>query len=583
MNLSSINRTINLFGQLIDTKKSTVPIIKTSPQKMALSSVPTLAPFERTVPENVGVPSGLVDEFLTDIQNDKTINLHGIMIVKNHSVICEKALGMYDLNMPRMIFSASKSITSLAVGMLIDDGVLALNDKVTDIFSDMIGAINRIKLKELTVKDLLTMTSTVVFNELESISEEDWVKAFLNSSLKGEIGSTFNYNSLNTYMLAAIVCRKSGTTLTDFLRKRLFKPLGIEEILWEKCPLGIEKGGWGFYIRPEDLAKIGCMMLDGGIWNGKQIISSGYLKMATAAQSFPNSDIGSFNYGFQIWTSKRDESFLFNGMFGQNMICFKNNGIVIVTNAGNGELFQQSNYFEYLHKYFSGPFEARIAPNLKAYGKLQKTIASFEALPLIQPRPAFGYSRAFQRSLGSLNGKRYMAVSKDAPSVGLAPITMQCIQNLYTEGVKSVGFEVADRKLYINYEEAGEAYRFAVGFNCAEYTDFSFRGESFKAGACARFVKNEDSLPVLDIRIDFLEMPYSRCLKFVFDGDKLKLYHDEYPGAIFAKDIFENFKDDISEKMIFSTLIDKVDLDYVDYKIDKIFAPVIEFRLENKV
>ena len=164
------------------------------------------------------------------------------------------------------------------------------------------------------------MRAGVIFGEAEALSEQDWVRAFLNSSLKGEPGTEFYYNSLNTYMLSAIVLRKTGKKLTDFLQERLFGPMGITDILWETCPSGIEKGGWGLYIRPEDIAKLGQLVMDEGMWHGQQLISAEYIRTATAAHASPPPELGDFDYGYQIWVGRKTPAFLFNGMLGQNVL-----------------------------------------------------------------------------------------------------------------------------------------------------------------------------------------------------------------------------------------------------------------------
>ena len=106
---------------------------------------------------------------------------------------------------------------------------------------------------------------------------------------------------MNTYILSAIVRAAAKMSLSDFLRQRLFLPLGIHDWFWEKSPDGIEKGGWGLYIRPEDMGKIGTMLLDGGLYNGKRILSSRYINAALLPKMTAPTSYGDFNYGYQIW------------------------------------------------------------------------------------------------------------------------------------------------------------------------------------------------------------------------------------------------------------------------------------------
>ena len=183
--------------------------------------------------------------------------------------------------------------------MLIDEGKLSLNDKIVDIFADRLNKLNKFTHRNITVRHLLTMTSGIVFNVAGSVTENNWVKCFFESFLVSEPGKHFNYNSMNTYMLSAIVKTVSGHGLCEYLRPRLFEPLGIRNFYWEKCPMGIEKGGWGMYILPEDMLKIGQLLLNGGVWNGKRLISQEWIDAATSAQAAAPKSIGDFNYGYQ--------------------------------------------------------------------------------------------------------------------------------------------------------------------------------------------------------------------------------------------------------------------------------------------
>ena len=146
-----------------------------------------------------------------------------------------------------MTFSACKSITSLAVGMLIDEGKLSFDESVFDIFGDEINFIDRKKMSSITVRDLLTMRSSVVFNEAEALVSQNYLKGFFSSSTSGKVGETFNYNSLNTYVLSAIVLKRSGEHISKYLEKRLFSPLGIKDYM---LPYGDRKRRLGTLYKP---------------------------------------------------------------------------------------------------------------------------------------------------------------------------------------------------------------------------------------------------------------------------------------------------------------------------------------------
>ncbi len=229
MNLTTASRTFQLLTRLLDTRSRTEPFLPPNGEKKPLPLRLPQQPFPRATPESQGVSSDHIRKFLEELARGEDLYMQDVLILRHGQVLCEAAFGGQVLAAPKYTFSACKSVVSLAVGLLIDDGVLHLEDKVADLFEDLLPPAARRRLRSMSVEDLLTMRSGIVFSEAESLTESDWVRGFLNSTMKGEPGGAFHYNSLNTYMLSAIVCRKTGKTLSAFLQERLFEPLGITE------------------------------------------------------------------------------------------------------------------------------------------------------------------------------------------------------------------------------------------------------------------------------------------------------------------------------------------------------------------
>lgn len=126
----------------------------------------------------------------------------------------------------------------MAVGLAMEEGLLSLDEKLVDIFPEYTGLFTKKAMKEVTVKHLLTMTAGVKFDEVSSYFAEDWRKSFIGSDVSFAPGTDFTYNSLNTYMLAAIVTRRAGCSMLAYLKSRLFRPLGIHNITWDWLPEG---------------------------------------------------------------------------------------------------------------------------------------------------------------------------------------------------------------------------------------------------------------------------------------------------------------------------------------------------------
>lgn len=308
----------------------------------------------RIMPEQVGVSSSYLFEFLKEISACTKEHLHGVCIVHKGSVILEQGYSPYTIQDWHISHSLAKSITALAIGCLISDGQLALHDPIVDIFNKRKVLFGH-KMNKVTVLHLLTMSSGITFNELDTVFEKDWLNGCLGSNVDFEPGSKFSYNSMNTYLLSAIVVEKTKKGLLEYLRIRLLSEMGIGQLFWEKCPLGIEKGGWGLSLTMEDMAKFGILYMQQGMWNGKQLLSKEYMKFAVQKQIDTPESISPYGYGYHIWICSRKGTYQFNGMFGQNVFLLPDIETVIVTTAGGEHFFPKSKVFDIVMDYFAHP------------------------------------------------------------------------------------------------------------------------------------------------------------------------------------------------------------------------------------
>jgi len=584
MDIRTHRNTLLLVRQIFDGKSSTVPCIRTPAQKPPCSEGATVAQsFPRTSPENKGVASDYLTRFIRDLRNDETLDMHGIMILRNGSVIAEGSFGGYDQNVWHITHSACKSVTALAVGMLIDEGKLSLEDRVVRIFEKRTDMIALLRHKDLTVRHLLNMSSGIVFNEAGAVTETDWVKCFLESSVRGESGRRFEYNSMNTYMLSAIVSQVSGQSLMSYLKDRLWEPLGIKDVFWETCPEGIEKGGWGMYIRPEDIAKIGQLVLQKGIWNGHHLVSEDWIKEASSFQIATPENLGSYNYGYQMWVGRHQNVFLFNGMFGQNVLGFPDTGILIVSNAGNNELFQKSNFYKWVEQYFPRDYrpEDFLPENPEEFKKLQALFFSLRESMPVTPGPGHPlYLKdkavtSLEELCGSLAGKIYIPDEGKARAVGLLPMIVQVVQNNYTTGLKSMEFALENGIFTLIVMESDEIHRLPIGFGTPEKADLNFHGEPYKVAVSGAFTTDEDDRLVLKLRISFLEIANARVLKIFFDGDVIVTKWLESPDQKYLSDVLAAISNEVKLGPLLNTILGKADSDYIDYKINCAFAPEV--------
>jgi CubicO group peptidase (beta-lactamase class C family) len=301
--------------------------------KASLASAPG-ASLPRSSPEAQGVSSAAILSFIEAA--DKSIDsLHSFMLLRHGKVIAEGWWSPYDAQSPHVLFSLSKSFTSTAIGLAISEGKLSVDDEVLKFFPDDAPAEPGANLKAMRVRDLLRM-NTGHETEPPRPPNQSWKKAFLNHPVRFKPGTHFLYNTSATYMLAAIVEKTAGMSLLDYLRPRLFEPLGVENPTWDKSPEGITVGGYGLSIRTEDIARFGQLYLQKGNWLGKRLIPAAWVEEATSFQtsngSNPRSDWDQ-GYGYQFWRC-RNGAYRGDGAFGQYCVVLPQQDAVIAITSG---------------------------------------------------------------------------------------------------------------------------------------------------------------------------------------------------------------------------------------------------------
>ncbi len=578
MEISSINNALILYKRIFSANTATKPVIEFSDKKPDFVYSEVCNPFSRVTPESQGVSSAHLYNFYKELAEDKTLNMHNIMVLKNGKVISEVTFGNSDLSVWKMSFSACKSVVSLAIGMLVDEGKLDINTPILEFFPEYSNAVLKVRLREITVKTLLTMSSGSSFNEFICMASDNWERSFLKSNFSLRPGTTFNYNSLNTYMLSSIVKRVSGVGLSEYLENKLFGPLGIYNYHFEKSPTEIEKGGWGLYILPEDFAKIGQLVLQNGVWDGKQIISENWIKDSTAKQITTPEFCGDFDYGYQIWTGENSNSFLFNGMFGQNVWGFKDSGVLIVSNAGNNELFQQSTYYKIVNKYFSVDFPKILPESIrenktlinytKSLSNRQKNGGFLQKLTMLWRESSFNIK-------SDIIGKEFGIVSENAATVGLLPKFLQIIRCNYSSGFKSVKFMYVDDILNMVYCENDSVFNVKLGVGDFITTEIDYYGEKYLVASSVNFGTDEDGDKVITVICDFLETFSSRKIKIYFKKGKVIYRQFEAPFDDLSKEELDKIKAGVGKNKLLSAVLGKIDEDYISYKLQSVFEPQI--------
>lgn len=572
-------KALNFFKKLLLGETARILPFEAVPQKGHCPAYSGVR-LKRATPEQEGISSSVINDFIKKLDANPLAGLHTIMIVRGDKVVTEASWAPYSTSKWHVTHSMCKSVTGTAIGMLCDEGLLSLNDKICDIFPDKCSLLTSRRAKQITVEHLITMSSGASFKELGALTDSDWTKAFLDSEITFEPGTKFDYNSMNSYMLSAIVTRKAGVNLSEYLRTRLFEPLDFGPLLWEACPMGNSKGGWGLYVFLEDLLKLGILYKNIGVYNGKQIISKEWANKAVS--SIKLRETGE-EYGYHIWASTKHNCFMFNGMFGQYVAVFPNKNIIIAMNAGNGHLFTQSyaldamcefanaiNNFEPLNESISAQKDlsntisklcATKKPNINITNEkdswIKKLFIKKQIMPIIPEK------------IAQYANKQYKLKKNTA---GLLPILLQCISNSFALGIDSVELEVSSNLVYLIWQEGGIKTRILLNFACPAISQIKLNGHIWDIGTTSTFTTDEDDNDVLKISLAFLESSSTRLIKIVFYNNGIELKIDESPAIALAME-------KVQEEHIYLSKVDPAffkDIDYVEYKFTKFCAPTIK-------
>jgi CubicO group peptidase (beta-lactamase class C family) len=322
--------------------------------------------LKRSNPEAEGISSSAVLEFIRAVEQHThpLDSVQGFMLLRHGNVASEGWWTPYGPQSPHSLYSLSKSFTSTAIGLAVQEGLLTVDDRVLKFFPDDAPANPSENLKAMRVRHLLSMntghqedTTAHVFGHLNQVSlfgprarrqqertrqtppseDDNWPRSFLSLPVQYQPGTWFVYNTAATYMLSAIITRLTGQPLLEYLRPRLLDPLGIESATWETDPRGVNIGGSGLHIKTEEIARFGQMYLQKGTWDGQRIVTEQWIAEATSShsdnsntQTNPDWTVG---YGYQFWRC-RHNGYRGDGAFGQYCIVMPEQDAVLAMIGG---------------------------------------------------------------------------------------------------------------------------------------------------------------------------------------------------------------------------------------------------------
>ncbi len=350
-------------------------------------------------PEEVGVDSSVLSQFFKELKAS-TYNFKNIMVLRDGKVAAECSHYPYFPEMPGTMFSLSKAITAVAIGFAIDEGLLTIDSPMEEIFKDDFKKGKLKKIEGITVRHLMDMTAGKKLSVLDDKEIGDWLNNFVKAKRFAKPGEKFCYVSDNTYVLSRIISKVSGQSLFEYIKPRFFEPLYIDTNHWDVDSKGYNAGGWGLYLKVEDLARIGICFLQKGVYNGVQVIPVGWTdKMTTPyIDETPSSYAKGLSFGFNTWINKDGSYYRFEGLFGQYIFFYpKHNALVVM----NGADIRQDIIFDTIDKYFPLAFKDNLqVPEGQATEAFRKELKQY-SYDIIEVAPRQAKTEA------RVNGNKY--------------------------------------------------------------------------------------------------------------------------------------------------------------------------------
>ena len=299
-------------------------------------------PLPRSAPREQGVDAAGVLAFVDALAAAPAIEPHSLVVVRHGHVVAEGWWSPYAPDGLQLLYSLSKSFTSSGVGLAVAEGLLSLDDTVLSHFPELDADVTDPRMRGLLVRHVAAMAAGHVEEALDAARDadpDDLVRGFLLTPPEQEPGTVFAYSQPCTYVLAAIVARRSGQTLLDYLRPRLLEPLGITDVAWTRDAAGRDLGYSGLHATTDAIARLGLLYLQRGEWEGHRLLPAEWVAEATRSHVSTGTDPASDwaqGYGFQFWQARH--GYRGDGAFGQFCLVLPERDAVVAITAGTEEM-----------------------------------------------------------------------------------------------------------------------------------------------------------------------------------------------------------------------------------------------------
>lgn len=367
--------------------------------------------FKKNTPESTGIPSASICRFIKRLAS-KNVPMHSVLLFHKDYLITEGYYAPYTADTLHRMFSISKSFTSIAIGLLEDEGKLSLSDYICDFFPEYVSENTHPWIRQMTIRDMLMMRTCHAATTYKIDLQSDWVESFFTVPPTHPSGKFFHYDTSSAHTLCALVERLSGMDMLSYLKEKL-APLGLsEESYMIKDPFGVSMGGSGLVAKPIDLLKFGYLLMHQGKLpkTGEQLIPADYVREATsnliptvATAPLPSESCG---YGYQIWQNEKG-GFVCYGMGGQLIIVLPEYELICVTTAdtqgmaGGNQLIYDALYEEILPHISATP----LTETPTEYDSLCQQLNNLAIAPLANTLTVSDYHRFSDKEYKLLENK----------------------------------------------------------------------------------------------------------------------------------------------------------------------------------
>ncbi len=469
--------------------------------------------------ESVGIDSSVIVK-MTEEMAYRGINAHSMMILRYGKVACEGWSKPLTPDTPHMVYSVSKSFLATAYGFALHEGLITRETRFVDVFPQFKNTKDK-NLEKLTIHHLVTMTAGKQ-TAIRGKKTDKWLETFVKAKWIFSPGENWRYVNDNFYVASAMLVKVLGVSITEYLTKRLYEPLGMDVPFWETAPDGTEAGGWGLMLKTEDIAKLILCYHNDGVYNGQQVIPADWVNEATTVmhdnsevEKHPDSQAG---YGCGFWKCAGiKNTYRCEGVFCQYAISFKDYDACLIMTAEHSDLQETLDViWKYMPSAFIEPYQTEKTYSINLPDKSAVTV---------KPR---------SEKEKIINGNTYkMRRCKFVNFIGFPvsvfPMPVVFFAEKHGGNMNDIKFEFNKKGVLLSWsEDGGFKNSLQINMDSTASEGFVKIGELNLPVRAFAWWEDENTLVV---RIRPLVAVAERVLRFEFKGNKIKMYPSSIPGT----------------------------------------------------